>query len=443
MPDEPAKNDVAEAKIPQAQETTTSIDALLAFLKEKGKSELNSIAVKLNVDPRIVEKWAKVLEAGSLVRISYEVGKMYLEPTKLAAEQTQDLKTKTDVTKYIVGEDLAVDKMSLDKYSKNIQDLDISIDNIDKIYKQKLPEVQKILAEVNRAYVPLEAKERSIKGMFDDTQKDFNDINAKADALYAKLNGFSSKQSESSISDHMLKLNRVLDSVKETQKAIEQSEEAFRKAFQEIKDDAESKTRELNKNLMESRKEAEKSLRTNSQQLGEIIKSMKDSSKYAQQIVGEVNTYKKEFERARNDVEVLRRDFTDRYTKMRQGIESDEKIIKVHSEKMNNAVESIRRQFGNAAKFDEDIRKWRKDMEEMTKDITIQKAEIARLTSQLNALDTSRLSVEAKAEKVRQVSEAESKTKETAKRIRGTIKKIAKEMGDRNVADVPDDSGDK
>src|SRR5271170_5516673 len=124
--DEPESKE-EQAQNPEIEETRTSIDTLLELLKVKGKSELNGVAVALDVDPRIVENWAKVLEAGNLIKISYKVGKMYLEPMNLKPEQQLDMKTKTDVTKFILEEDIAIERISLEKFSKNIEELNKSI----------------------------------------------------------------------------------------------------------------------------------------------------------------------------------------------------------------------------------------------------------------------------------------------------------------------------
>jgi hypothetical protein len=68
----------------------------------------------------------------------------------LPLQKQGDVKVKTDVNKFILEEDLAVEKISIDKFSKNIEDLSTNIGKIEKLYQQKMPDVHKTLAEVDK-----------------------------------------------------------------------------------------------------------------------------------------------------------------------------------------------------------------------------------------------------------------------------------------------------
>ena len=61
-----------------SRETETDIDLLLEMLKKYGKSDLTNISIKLGVSPTIVESWVRILESGRLVRVTHELGKMYI-----------------------------------------------------------------------------------------------------------------------------------------------------------------------------------------------------------------------------------------------------------------------------------------------------------------------------------------------------------------------------
>ena len=60
-------------------EAKTTIDTLTELLKSKGKMEINKIADSLGIDTSIAENLIKVLEDANLVKVTYEVGKMYVE----------------------------------------------------------------------------------------------------------------------------------------------------------------------------------------------------------------------------------------------------------------------------------------------------------------------------------------------------------------------------
>jgi hypothetical protein len=86
MAEEAYERPADDEENPEIASAKTTIDSLLDLLRTRGRTELNSVAAKLNIDPRIIENWAKVLENGNLIKISYEVGKMYLEPITLNHE---------------------------------------------------------------------------------------------------------------------------------------------------------------------------------------------------------------------------------------------------------------------------------------------------------------------------------------------------------------------
>ncbi len=428
MPDDAAKGS-DEEKNPEIEETRTSIDTLLELLKAKGKSELNNIAITLNVDPRIVENWAKVLEKGNLIHITYEVGRMYLEPITLGLEQTQDLKTKTDLTKFILEEDLAVERISIDKFAKNIDDLSASIGSIEKLYQQKLPDVQKILAEVDKAYSPLEAKKRNMDRMKDEATKDFEEITKKADALYTKLNSFSPKQTEANANEKLGQLSKILQSIDDTQKAMAEMERTESKFFKNMESEIDAQVKELRRQLTSSKYNTEQILRANSRQLTELVKSIRDQANAAQQITREVGNFRKEFESAKHDLDALKSDFADRYERLKEGMSRDSKLVETQSKLLTDSAQAIKKSLGDVSRFDDDVRRWRKNMNDMAKEVATTRTEILKLTNQLNMLDVNKnTSVEAKAKVLEQLSKDGKKTKERASKIKKTIKDTAEEI---------------
>jgi chromosome segregation ATPase len=427
MPDIASGKPEDDKKNPEIEETRTSIDTLLELLRVKGKLELNSIAVELNIDPRIVENWAKVLENGDLVKISYKVGKMYLEPVNLLPEQQRDLKTRTDVTKFILQEDIAIEKISLEKFSKNIEELDKSIGNMSKVYKTKLPDIQKILADVDKAYAPIEIKKRTMDKMKDEANKDFEEINKMAEGMYKKLGSFSQKEVESNINENLGKLNGVLESINDAQKVMKYTETESNKFFKSIEEEINSRMKELRLEIASSRKNTNQALRTTAKQLSGLIKSMNDQVADARQLSKDIANSRKDFERARHDLDVLKSDFADRYARIKQEMDKDIKLVKVESERVYEAVKSIKESFGDLSKYDDEIRRWKNNMIDMTREVATTRTEIIKLSTQLNALDSNKeMSIQDRAKALGEMAKEGKKAKDKT----GKIKKIIKETAD-------------
>ena len=95
-------------------------------------------------------------------------------------------------------------------------------------------------------------------------------------------------------------------------------------------------------------------------------------------------------------------------------------------------VGEIKRNFGDATKLDDDIKRWGRNISEVSKDVATTKSEILKLTTQLNALDANKnISVERKAGAVQEISKSNSRTKERVKSIKSRIKQTADEVEDR------------
>ena len=170
-------------------DTKTSIDSLIELLTDKGKMDLNTIAITLDVSPMIVEEWAKVLEAGKLVKVSYEVGKMYLELANANAgtEQGKSAAMKADVQKSVLQGEMEVEKITLDKFSKTLEDLSETSMGMEKLYRQKMPNIQKLFSELDAMSAPMARRTRELAEAQKTANSYFGQLDKKTDALYAKI----------------------------------------------------------------------------------------------------------------------------------------------------------------------------------------------------------------------------------------------------------------
>lgn len=426
---------------PDIIQTKTTIDALLELLRTKGRVDLNTVAVALNIDPRVIENWAKVLEAGGLIKITYEVGKMYMAPITLAPEQQADVKTRTDATTFILQEDLAVERIETEKFAKNIEDLNVTITNIERLYQKKMPDVQKMLAELERAYAPVESKRKDLKKIKDDADLGMSEVNKKMDLLYAKLNSFTAKSSESELSDKLNKLNAVLKNIEDAQAAMNEMTKSKNKFFETIQRELDNQIKELRNQLNSSRVNIEQGVKTTNKQLTDLMLSMKDQSAAAKQVAKEAQGSRKEFESAKRYLDVVRDQFIDKYTKVHEELEKDTVIVQKDSEKIDVGIASIKQNFGEVSKLDDDIRRWRKDLADISKDIVTTKSEIIKLTTQLNTLAANKnMTVETKAKGVGELTKRAEDNKDRVENAKKVIKKTADEMRERAEGGGVDDA---
>ncbi len=433
MAEEVPSKQPENSKNPEVEATRTTIDKLLDMLKARGKTELNAASIALNMDPRIIENWAKVLENGNLIKISYEVGRMYLEPLMLAPEQQAGVKAKTNITKFILEEDLAVERISIEKFAKNIEDLNTTIGNIEKLYQAKMPRVQKILSDVDRAYAPIEQKKKIMEQIKSDSTKEIEDISKRVDALYSKLNAYSKAQVDSEIAKKLAKVNEIITNATAAQKSIEDTKKTKNKFFDSLNNEVDLQVKQLKIQIKTSSVEIDKELNENSKSLSETTKSLKDQVLTAKQLSSQVSALKKEYDISKQKLDHINSVFTDRYDRMRQEIENDFKIAEQKSKSITNDITLMKENFGGVVKLDEDIRRWEKNMSELSKDVTTTKAEITRLISQLNTIESNKgISVEKRSDAVDNISKENSKLKEKVSHIKKVIKETADQIMERS-----------
>ncbi len=432
MPDAPVKEPEERTKNPVIEETRTSIDTLLELLRKKGRMEINNIAVDLSIDPRILESWAKVLEKGDLIKIRYEVGKMYLEPVNLAPEEQKNLQTKTELSTFIMGEDLAVERISLDKFAKNINDLDSTISNVEKLYQQKFPTAQKILLELDKVYAQLEAKKKGVEKLKSDADYTLQDVNKKVDDLISKVEAFSPKQSEIDMKDKEARASTIIENINKTQLSISETERSERKFFDDMERQLNTQVDEFKKKISGSRRESEKVLLTSSKQLDALIKAIKDQSANLQDVTKEADEFGREVEKTKRYLKFVKSDFGDKFEKIKIEADKNVKLMDEQSGKISSELDSIRQSISQTAKLADDIKKWKKAVEDVNKEINTTRNEIAKISAQLKALEADkRTSVEEKAKTIKNLVDQTKETKSSTSKTKGAIKDLANELLER------------
>ena len=137
-----------EGRAPTA-ETKTTIDSLLDLIKKKGRIDLNRASAELNTSPNVIEGWAKVLEEGKLIKISYEVGRMFMELPEGRTASEQLMKQKAEVEMNNARNLLTTQTIKLGNLSDSLSKLKVQFSAVDELYRKALPDVHKRLAEIN------------------------------------------------------------------------------------------------------------------------------------------------------------------------------------------------------------------------------------------------------------------------------------------------------
>lgn len=414
-----------------AGEARTSIDALVELLRTKGKSELNTIAVSLGADPKIVERWAKVLESGGMARISYEVGRMYLEPIVIGKEEVQSVKVKLGARESILEQSTNVQRAELDKFAERITGLSMSVANIEGVYRQRMPEVQLMLAEINKAYALVESEQKGITTIKQSVEAAYGDVNKRINDLSSKIDMLTAAGGEKGVSANIEKVNELLKRSDAAISEIEELRKTKDRFFESMKKSMDAQAREFNRQLDVTSSEIESRLKIGTQQIQTIAGSVNNQASTTKDLAGQIREFRRHSESAKRTLNTARIEFSDKYQKLNENIYKNGKIVESNSAKLLDKIGTLKNAFGEVSTLDDTVRGLRRDVEDINKQVAETKAELSDISDGLRALNSANLSIEQRVEVIDSLSDKDRviKTRVTkiGKKIEDTNKKLSNE----------------
>ncbi|MDE1865406.1 MAG: hypothetical protein KGH94_02070 [Candidatus Micrarchaeota archaeon] len=368
-------------------EAKTSIDSLLELLKEKGKLDLTTISISLGVSPSIIEEWARVLENGKLVRISYEVGKMYLEARGETGEQARATSVRAEAQKSVLQNEMKVEKITLDKYSKNLEDLSTTVAGMDAIYKQKLPAIQRIFAELDTMSAPMSKKTRELDSTMKSAEAYFAQLDKKVDDLYSKINTLEGANIERTLRQKEETLKLALaraDTAKATLVDIEDTKQAL---YGKISSDIDIQVREFKAALKTSIEQIYNDLKADAAQAITVDKEIRTELAETSKVSGEAMRLKKEVESSKNLLLNARKSFKDQYVKTIEEVNQISGSVMQKYDKAQLDLNTLKASMGEVTSIHESIVKTKAELESVQKSISASREEVETIISAIRALD--------------------------------------------------------
>ncbi len=378
----PQKNE----PIPEAK---TSIDSLLELLKERGKMDLNSVSISLGVSPMIIEEWAKVLESGKLIKIDYEVGKMYLEP--LAGDTSEAVKSaamKMEAQRLALLNEMEVERISLDKYSKNLEDLSTTVAGMEGVYRQKLPEIQKLFTELDSFSNPMMAKTKELESTQKSAEAYFSQLDAKIEDIYGRINAMGGANIERVLKqkEEVLKvaLSRA-DSAKATLLDLEDTKQAL---FSKLSSDIDLQVREFKGGLKASINQIYNELKADAAAAVTIDKEIRTELAETSKIAAEAERLKKEAENVRASMLIARNSYKDKYQKLTENLGQASKAFAQRYVVAEGQLEALKASMGEVAKLHDALTSARTEIAEIQKTIAASDTEVDGIIAAVQSLNT-------------------------------------------------------
>ena len=416
-------------------EARTSIDALVELLRTKGKSELNSLSVALGADPKIVERWAKVLESGGMAKISYEVGRMYLEPITIGKEEVQGVKARLGARQNILEQSVTVQRGQLDQFAERITSLSMEVANIENVYRQRMPEVQQMLAEINRTYSAVEAEQKGIMDIKSNIEATYGDINKRINDLSAKIDMLSATGIDRNAAGSSEKINELVKAADTAAGEVDELRKAKDRFLDSLKKSIDSQVREFARQVDSTNKDIESRLRLSEQRIQGIAKSIRDQASSTRNLAGELSEFKRRSESAKRTLNSARVEFSDKYQKLSENIYRNSKVVEAGSKTLIDKISSLKTAFGDVAKLDDTISGLRRDVNDINAQFAASKAELQDISDGLKALNTATsLSLEQRANMLEQLAEKDKSSKAKVSKIGKKIEETGKRLSGQRKA---------
>jgi DNA repair exonuclease SbcCD ATPase subunit len=436
-----------DQRAPASVETRTKIDLLLDLLKANGKMDLNSISNNLAVPSNIVEGWAKLLEGNNLVRITYEVGKMYVEPAVIAKEDIRMEVAKAGVKKSVLEQSVTEQMLDLNNFTKLVEDLGKTATSAESVYKQKIPEIQSMVLEINRINDEIGSSYKEMSAVKDKTLGEFNLVSKEMYGIIKKIDSIDSDNTKRSISESVSKIEEAVKSANDSiitvdgiTKDKEAELEAVRKSF-------EQQIAKVNKSIGESLRNVDTNLKMHRAQIAKTADYLIEEEKVAKETANELKSFDRKRTLAVKRLNEIMKDFQDKYAKIQSSVERRMDILADNMGKIQNRVAQIKGSFGEASQIIDSVSEVRKNVDILNSQILASKAELAKLKERLDALsDLQKIPIEKRSQATEAVETAVKKSSERVENIRNgvqtnttTIKKLSPKKQDRNSRRGPQD----
>jgi chromosome segregation ATPase len=407
----------------------TTIDSLAELLRERGKMELSKIAQTLGVEQNVVENWAKVLEAGNMVKISYEVGKMYVEPLLVTKEQETAVAALIDAQRAKLENDVAQQKTSLDRYTAKLEAISLSVKSADTMFREKFPEIEMQLEGINKIYAALEEEGKKVDDIRKHADTTYIDVNKKVSVLSSKVEGEDSDSLESA-RDEMQKIRDVLKKAGELENQLTLLSKSKDRALETVRKSIEDQLKLLEKDLGKASQNISQQLKKDEDQIHQSLKVIREQAKTIDEYSRQINSFGRDKESVRKALKDTRDNFNNEYSKISIKMENMSTSLKTRIKEMLAELDKLKANFGEIDKLYDTLQKSKTELDELQARVQQIRKDAEDATDEVKALQTLKGSIETRSTATQKVSDKVSGIANAAAKVDSDIDKITKDLED-------------
>ncbi|MEM0149622.1 MAG: hypothetical protein QXW10_01860 [Candidatus Micrarchaeaceae archaeon] len=410
-------------------ESRTTIDALVDLLRSKGKTDVNSAALALGTDPKVVEEWAKVLESNNMLKISYEMGKMYIQLFELGKEELGIVEKKVESQKSVIEEELASQNITLEHFTETIKNINVNINSLEELYKSSLPGIENLLSQINKFNDIANSSSRRLDEITKKAEDSYNTINKRFEELDKKLDAMSSTGFDRAIEESHVKVSAAIKEIEEGRSAIKAIEESTNESFRAMLKSIDAQAEGLKRQAMQKSSDIINQLKAGNTLLDEISKNIRERGNEVNAVNAELKDFKSHRAGAIRTLKLEKSEFNDMYSKVHLTLVNSREQVNNTTKELIGKINALKGSFGEVSAIDDKLRGLRNDINGISKQVEDAKREIANILGQLKALDKmAGMSITQKAAKINDLAAKSKKSSGKVKSIKTGIDSIAKKF---------------
>ncbi len=369
------------------QYAKTSIDALIELLNAKGKSELNDIAITLGIAPNIVEDWAKVLDKSKIVKITNEFGKMYLSLVTSSKENGKTIQEKMNAQTFTTGSNISIQLLSLQKFMIVLDKLKNNTQAAEKIYRDKLPNLQKSISEINKIYFLLENETKGVEKIKNNTQKSYDKINKEISEIQFKLDNFKNQESIKVLDQHTQSITKILDKIHEVENTMDLINKNKTEQIHQLKRSMSEQLKQINEDINKKNNDLSSSINILHKDLKNQINEINKEYASSKNVINSLNKQKSKNQQIQNLLADIKVSFNDKYYKIEKNINKNIDALFNKTATIQNEIKGLNENIGNASKIGNQIEITKNNIDQISNQSIQIKDQIQNLYNELKSLN--------------------------------------------------------
>ncbi len=402
----------------------TTIDTMLEFVSNNGKTDVNNISTVLGVSPSVIEGWAKILESGGLIIITNELGHMYVSPVKKGIGQNLAVSETISVQKSRVLQDVEFDITKMGELKTRLNDMA----NLDKTFERevskRLPQFYKSLNQLETVSKRSELLNRKMEELKSKADKEYKDAISKFDYENRELKEAIDRSVDTE------KIRAMVEDAKRFEEAINELKVNKNRELEALRKDIDDQIKLMKKTLDDSEREIDSSIKSANVELKKELANLSEWEAVAKRgnerlpkIIGEEQARLKRMENIRESVDKEYKALQDSINEV--GIDFIEKY-----RPLADALNSIKTGITGPTKLLDTVIQAKKDIEEINnefgpliKDVMVLKKEIGEVSKDKGGSEQKKLSL---------IDSITKRNNEIVERMKGLEQRVEKIESDIN-----------